>query len=190
MFRIDFHPFVKRREVAEARELVAKIEQIPRAPEEAVGRYYNVDLTRLIDLGHRHHKEVKKLLAQSLEKSPHKKDVEPWYRLVEAAQGNAEGLFRAFEKGNLKTKLALFRITLFSPHVGDGRLVGELFVKLMGPPTTREEREKWVEPTVNSILNRGAWATNTNIRNKLNRLHQVYHGWLEEREDFLRDRSV
>lgn len=183
MFKVSFHPFVKRREVAETRELVAKIEQIPNAPEEAVRRYFNVDLTRLLDLGHRHPKEVKKLLQRSLEKSPHQKEVEPWYRLVEAAQGNTEGLFQAFAKGDLKTRLALFRITLFSPHVGDGHLIGELFVKLM-EGASHEEREKWVEPTLNSILNRGAWATNINVQNKLNWLKALYHGWLEEAQDF------
>lgn len=166
--------------MAEARELVAKIEQIPGAPEEAVSRYYNVDLTRLVDLGHRHPKEVKKLLRQSLKTSP--KDVEPWVRLVEAAQGNAAKLFQSFAKGDLKQKLAIFRITLFSPQVGDGHLVGELFIKLM-EQTTHEEREEWVEPTVNSILNRGAWARHPNVQNKLNWLKALYHGWQKEAEE-------
>lgn len=182
MFKTGFHPWVKRGEVAEARELVAKIERVPGAPAEAVSRYYTVDLTRLIDLGQRHPHEVKKILARSLAQSPNKKEVEPWYRLVEAAQGDTASLLDAFEKGNLKTKLALFRITLFSPHIGDGHLIGELFVKLM-ETTSPQEREEWVEPTLHSILNRGAWATNPKVQNKLAWLNALYHGWQKEAEE-------
>ncbi|MBI4124382.1 MAG: hypothetical protein HY609_03995 [Deltaproteobacteria bacterium] len=184
MFKLGFHPLAKRGELAEARELVAKIEHIPGAPEEAVSRYYNVDLPRLIDLGRHHPRAVKKLLRRSLESSPRKEAVEPWYRLVEAARGNPEGLLNIFEQGDIKQKLALFRITLYSPHVGDGHLVGELFVKLM-EQTTHAEREQWVEPTLNSILNRGAWARHPNVQNKINWLKALYHGWLEEAKEFV-----
>lgn len=189
MFKVGFHPFAKRDAINEARQLVAKIEQIPGAPEEAVSRYYNVDLPRLINLSHRHPKEVKQILRRSLEQSPHQKDVEPWFRLVEAAGGDSDRLFIAFAKGDLKTRLALFRIVLFSPHVGDGHLVGDLFVKLM-ESSSREEREQWVEPTLNSILNRGAWARHPNVQNKLNWLQALYHGWLEGEKDSLADRSA
>lgn len=169
----------KRKDLKEAQEILAKIEWIPRSPEEAARRYFDVDLSRLLALGQRQPVEVKRLLQRSLESSPNKAQVALWYHLVEAAQGDTRPLFRTFEQEDLKMRLALFRITLFSPHVGDGHLIGELFVKLMRS-TTQEEKEKWVEPTLNSILNRGAWSTHPKVQNKLAWLKAFYHGWLEE----------
>jgi len=174
--------FTKRSSAKEAEELIEKIERIPGAPVEMAQHYFNTDLLRLIELGRRHPAEVKKIVERAREKSSNRNETEQWYFLVQAACGDTRPLFQTFEKIDLKKRLALFRITLFSPHIGDGPLVGELFVKLMAS-TTRAERENWVEPTLHSVLNRGAWATNTKVQNKLAWLSAIYHGWQREAEE-------
>lgn len=174
--------FSKRGNLKLAEELMEKIERIPQAPEEAVRYYFNADLAQLMELSRRYPKEIKKMLEEAIEKSPHRSHTEPWYFLVEAACGETDPLFRAFEKMDLKNRLAVFRITLFSPHLGDGHLVRELFVRLM-ESTSHEERERWVEPTIHSILNRGAWAQNATVQNKLAWLNALYHGWQREAQE-------
>lgn len=174
--------WTKRKELKEAQEILSKIERIPQAPEEAARRFFDVDLSQLIRFSRHHPKEVQKLLQRALEKSPNKNQVEFWYHLVQAAQGNTQPLFQTFEKADLKTRLAIFRVTLFSPQVGDGPLIGELLMKLM-ETTTHQEREQWVEPTLHSILNRGVWSTNIKVQNKLAWLSALYHGWRKEAEE-------
>lgn len=174
--------FTRRGDVREAQELVEKIERIPGAPEAMAQHYFNTDIHRLIELGQRYQGEVKKIVARAQEKSANRIETDPWYFLVQAACGETRPLFQTFEKLDLKKRLALFRITLFSPHIGDGPLVGELFVKLMASATP-EEKEKWVEPTLQSILNRGAWSKNAKVQNKLAWLSALYHGWRREAEE-------
>lgn len=174
--------FSKRRDLKLAEELMEKIERIPQAPEEAVRYYFNADLEKLTELGRRYPKEIKIIVDRAMEKSPDRGETEPWYFLVETALGETRPLFKTFEKMDLKNRLAVFRIALFSPHIGDGPLVGELFVKLMAS-TTPEEREEWVEPTLHSILNRGAWVANAKVQNKLSWLSAIYHGWRREAQE-------
>src|SRR3990167_3840014 len=69
-------------------------------------------------------------------------------------------LQKVFEKGDLNTRLATFRAAILSPHIGDGKLVGDLFVKLMAA-TTKEEREEIVEPFFQSLLDRKSTLLNS-----------------------------
>lgn len=172
----------KKKSLAVAAELLEKIERIPGTPEEMARYYFDTDLQKLIALGHRHPAEVKTMIERAKSLSPHQRETEPWYLLVQAACGDTRPLFQAFEKMELKKRLALFRITLFSPHVGDGQWMGELFIKLMAS-TTPEEREKWVEPTLISILRRSAPPASQKVQNKLAWLKALYHGWQREAEE-------
>lgn len=88
-------------------------------------------------------------------------------------------LQKIFEKGDLSTRLASFRTAIFSPHIGDGKLVGDLFVKLMGA-TTSEERKKIVEPFFLSLLQKGQSPLSKNSQGKLAWLNALYHGWRRE----------
>jgi len=175
-------PFDKRRDLKTAAELIEKIERIPGTPEEMARYYFDADLQKLVALGQRYPDEIKTMVEQAKGKSSNRKATEPWYILVQAACGETRPLFQTFEKMDLKSRLALFRVILFSPHVGDGQLTGELFVKLMAS-TSHAEREKWVEPTLHSILNRGAWVANPKVKNKLAWLAATYHGWQKEAEE-------
>ena len=85
-------------------------------------------------------------------------------------------LQKVFDKGELKERLAAFRTLIFSPHIGDGKLVGDLFVKLMAA-TTHEERREIVEPFFQNLLAKGEG------QNKLAWLSALYHGWCTEREE-------
>ncbi|MDP2599372.1 MAG: hypothetical protein Q8P84_01375 [Deltaproteobacteria bacterium] len=77
-----------------------------------------------------------------------------------------------FEKGDLNVRLAAFRVMAVSPDIGDGKMVGELFVKLMAA-TTHEERREIVEPFLQNLLRKGEG-------NKLAWLSAIYHGWKQE----------
>lgn len=88
---------------------------------------------------------------------------------------------KIFEKGDLNLRLATFRAILFSAYMGDGKMIGDLFVKLMAA-TTQEEREDWVEPFMESLLKYSTHKISTNVQRKLSWLHAYYHGWREERE--------
>ena len=76
-----------------------------------------------------------------------------------------------FEKGDLNVRLAVFRVMVVSPDIGGGKLVGELFVKLMAA-TTHEERREIVEPFLENLLRKGEG-------NKLAWLNALCHGWRE-----------
>jgi len=83
-----------------------------------------------------------------------------------------------FDKGDLKTRIAALRTVVFSKEIGDGKLIGDFFVKLMAA-TTKEEREEIVEPFIESMLYKTTQATKP-IQRKLAWLHAYYHGWKEE----------
>lgn len=89
-------------------------------------------------------------------------------------------LQKTFEKGDLDTRLAAFRTAIFSPHIGDGKLIGDLFVKLMAA-TTKEERKEIVEPFLLSLLEKSSSNISKASEGKLAWLNALYHGWkLEE----------
>lgn len=86
---------------------------------------------------------------------------------------------KVFEKGDLTTRLQAFHSVLFSPALGDGKLVGDFFVKLMAA-TTVEERKKIVEPFFERLLSRLPAADSSACRGKLSWLNALYHGWKKE----------
>lgn len=91
-------------------------------------------------------------------------------------------LQKIFERGDLKTKLISFRTVIFSDHLGDGKSIGDFFVKIM-ETSSPDEQEEIIEPFLQSILNRTE-PTSSTINQKLSWLHAVYHGWKEE-QNFL-----
>ncbi|OGQ05976.1 MAG: hypothetical protein A2W61_04340 [Deltaproteobacteria bacterium RIFCSPLOWO2_01_44_7] len=88
-------------------------------------------------------------------------------------------LQKVFEKGDLNTRLATFRAAILSPHIGDGKLVGDLFVKLMAA-TTKEEREEIVEPFFQSLLQKSNSPISKASQGKLAWLNALCHGWQQE----------
>lgn len=86
---------------------------------------------------------------------------------------------KVFEKGDLNTRLLALRTTLFSPHIGDGKLIGDLFVKLMAA-TTKEEREEIVEPFFKNCLTKSALNISKEAKGKLAWLSALLHGWNKE----------
>lgn len=87
-----------------------------------------------------------------------------------------------FDKGDLNTRLAALRTLIFSEMMGSAKMIGDLFVKLMGA-TTREERRQTVEPFIENILHRGDWTRSKAVRGKLAWLKAYYHGWKSEQGD-------
>lgn len=83
-----------------------------------------------------------------------------------------------FDKGDLLTRLATLKTTIFSDHVGNGHLVGDFFVKLMGATTT-EERKEIVEPFFKRLFQQGKIISKT-AQGKLAWLQAYYHGWQKE----------
>ncbi len=81
-----------------------------------------------------------------------------------------------FERGDLNVRLTAFRVAVVSPTIGDGKMIGEWFVKLMAA-TTHEERREIVEPFFQNLLAKGEG------QNKLAWLSALYHGWCTEREE-------
>jgi len=88
-------------------------------------------------------------------------------------------LQKVFEKGDLNTRLLAFRTTLFSPHMGDGKLIGDFFIKLMAA-TTKEEREEIVEPFFTNLLQKSESQISKSAQGKLAWLSALYHGWKQE----------
>ena len=86
---------------------------------------------------------------------------------------------KVFEKGDLNMRLATFRTAIFSPHIGDGKLIGDLFIKLMAA-TTKEEREEIVEPFLINLLQKTSSAISKSSQGKLAWLNALYHGWQQE----------
>ena len=88
-------------------------------------------------------------------------------------------LQKVFEKGELKERLAAFRALIFSPHIGDGKLVGDLFVKLMAA-TTADERKEIVEPFFKNLLTQSSAGISKESKGKLSWLSALCHGWQAE----------
>ena len=83
---------------------------------------------------------------------------------------------KVFDKGDLNTRLAVFRSIIFSNHLGDGTMVGDLFVKLMGA-TTADERKEIVEPFFENLLSQLKMSHSKADRGKLSWLNALCHGW-------------
>lgn len=88
-------------------------------------------------------------------------------------------LQKIFDKGDLNTRLVALRIAIFSPHIGDGKFIGDLFVKLMGA-TTQEERKEIVEPFFEKLLAYSSSDLSKESRGKLAWLGALCHGWRQE----------
>lgn len=188
--------FNKREELSEAKEIVGKIDRIPGAPGEVVRHFLENDLTRLMEIAGHHLKEVQALLNEAkpnpwvrlaqvacgdpqafvaaLDSPPEENEAAYLYGLQKIAPTRPREathlLKQVFEKGGLKTRLAAFRTVAVSDSIGDGKLLGELFVKLMGA-TTPAERKEIVEPFFESLLQHST---------KRNWLHALIHGWRTE----------
>ncbi|MDO8527579.1 MAG: hypothetical protein Q7T03_07830 [Deltaproteobacteria bacterium] len=83
---------------------------------------------------------------------------------------------QVFEKGNLTTRLLSFRTTLFSPHIGDGKMIGDQFVRLMAVA----ERKEIVEPFLTNMLQNSREEISPKSKGKLAWLGALYHGWQRE----------
>ena len=86
---------------------------------------------------------------------------------------------KVFDKGDLNTRLAVFRTIIFSNNLGDGKQVGDLFVKLMAA-TTLEERKEIVEPFFKNLLSQLHIPHSKANRGKLSWLNALCHGWKQE----------
>lgn len=82
-----------------------------------------------------------------------------------------------FDKGDLLTRLATLKTTIFSDHVGNGHLVGDFFVRLMGA-TTAEERKDIVDPFFKRLFQQSTLSKMA--QGKLAWLQAYYHGWQAE----------
>lgn len=86
-------------------------------------------------------------------------------------------LQKIFERSDLQTRLISFRSAILTPEIGDGKFVGDLFVKLMAA-TTLQERKEMVEPFLEKLLQE--IASHYHVQRKLAWLNAYYHGWKKE----------
>lgn len=201
--------FAKRRAVKEAAEIVAKLERLATIPAEEAARYFfDHDLPRLVACARIHPKGVEKVLrAAATAETPRPGPWTPLVRLacgdpaafMQALENSTQTpaylralervaayrpreaahlLRKFFEQADLKSRMAALRTAAVSENLGDGHLIGELFVKLMAA-TTAEERQKIVEPFLESLLQKSATLSNT-ANNKVAWLGAYYHGWKNE----------
>ena len=89
-------------------------------------------------------------------------------------------LSKIFDKGKLEARLAAFRTALFSASIGDGKLLGDFFVRLMAG-ATEEERKEMIEPFIEILLQHSSKPTDPIVKRKIAWLYAFYHGWKEER---------
>lgn len=187
--------FAKRRAVKEARAAAQKIERLENVPDAAVRNFFTHDLSRLVAASQIDPERVQKLLqipgpwatliqmacgdpAAFLEALENRLSSLTYLFALEkvAAYKPKEAthlLKQFFEGGELNQRLAALRTSIVSPHLGDGHLIGEFFVKLMAA-STPEERKETVEPCLNSLIQKSA------ATGKRAWLSAYYHGWQQE----------
>lgn len=83
-----------------------------------------------------------------------------------------------FDKGDLITRLAALKTVALSSDLGNGALIGDFFVRLMGA-TTAQERREILEPFFEKLFAKSP-RLSKEIQGKLAWLEAYYKGWREE----------